>query len=161
MSFFEKLMQGRKDIEVGAPAAGQVVGIETVPDDTFAQEMLGKGVAILPEDGRFVAPADGVVESLFPTGHAYAVTTPEGAEIMVHIGLDTVKLKGEHFKLIAAQGDTVKKGDPMVEVDLEAVKQAGYEIITPVLVLNPDDFSQIDKKEGHMNAQDAIMVLKR
>ncbi len=159
MGLIDKLFGGSRVTEVGSPVEGDIVPIETVNDETFSQEMLGKSVAILPAEGKFHAPADGVLESLFPTGHAYAVKTEKGAEILVHIGLETVKLDGKHFTLHATQGDTVKKGDLLVEVDLDAVKNDGYDIVTPILILNSDDYAQIEKKEGHVSVQDPIMLL--
>ncbi len=160
MGIFDKIFQGNR-IEIASPIKGKIVPIDTVSDPAFAQEMIGKGVAILPEDGNFYAPADGTLAVLFPTGHAYGINTVDGAEVFVHIGIDTVKLNGEYFDIKAKQGDTVKKGDLIVTVDLEGVKAAGYDIVTPVIISNPDKFSKIEKKDGNVTAGDAVVLLNK
>ena len=160
MGLFDKLFQGNK-ITIASPVNGEIVPITQVKDDTFAQEMVGKGVAIIPSDGKFYAPADGSLVVLFPTGHAYCLATDDGAEILVHIGIDTVKLQGEHYTIHAKQGDIVKKGDLIVEVDLEGVKDAGYDIITPMIISNHAKFSDLEKKSGTVSAGDAAIVLSK
>ena len=120
--FFKKKDKG---IEIGSPVKGKTVPISKVSDPTFGEEILGKGVAIQPEEGKIYAPADGTNEMLFDTKHAVSMTTTEGVELLVHIGLDTVALKGEHFTAHKGNGDAVKKGDLLISVDLEAVKAAG------------------------------------
>ncbi len=160
MGLFDKIMKGNR-IEICSPVNGEIVPIDTVPDPMFAQEMIGKGVAVIPSDGRFVAPSDGELTALFETGHAYCINTTDGAELMVHIGIDTVKLKGQFYKTCAKQGDKVKKGDPIVEVDIEGVKGAGYEVITPVIISNHDKFSDIKKKSGTVSAGDMILDMKK
>ncbi|SEG28336.1 PTS system, beta-glucosides-specific IIC component [Butyrivibrio sp. Su6] len=158
MGLLDKLFKGNS-IEISSPVNGELVPIETVSDPTFAQEMIGKGVAIQPSEGKFYAPADGKLMALFPTGHAYAMTTKDGAEILVHIGIDTVKLNGEHYTIHAKQGDDVKKGDLIVEVDLEGVKNAGFDTVTPVIISNSGKFSKIEKKSGVVSAGDTVILL--
>ncbi len=158
MGLFDKLFHDKK-IEISSPVNGKMIPIGNVSDPTFAEEMIGKGVAIEPSDGRFYAPADGTLTALFPTGHAYALTTDSGAEVMVHIGIDTVKLNGEYYTINAKQGDMVKKGDLIVTVDLNGVKEAGYEVVTPVIISNSSKFSRIEKMEGDVRAGDAIVLL--
>lgn len=160
MGLFDRLFQSSK-ITICSPVAGELVPIGKVNDPVFAEEMVGKGVAVMPADGRFYAPANGEIAALFPTGHAFCILTEKGAEILIHIGLDTVKLNGEYFTIHAKQGDKVKKGELIVEVDLEGVKNAGYEIITPVMVTNPDKFAAIEKKEGAVEAGDPAIVMER
>ena len=160
MGLFDKLFQGNK-IEIASPVNGEIVPISQVPDETFSQEMVGKGVAIIPSDGKFYAPADGEIVAFFPTGHAFCLNSAEGAEILVHIGIDTVKLKGQFFTIHAAQGTSVKKGDLIVEVDIEGVKNAGYNIITPVVVSNFAKFSDVEKKSGAVAAGGAAIVLSK
>jgi PTS system beta-glucosides-specific IIC component len=121
--------------------------------------MIGKGVAIIPEDGNFYAPASGTLVALFPTGHAYALNTDDGAEILVHIGIDTVKLNGQFYDVQAKQGDTVKKGDLIVKVDLEGIKEAGYDTVTPVIISNSNKFSKVEKKDGNVTAGEAVVLL--
>ena len=125
---------------IGSPAKGRAVALSEVNDPTFAEEMLGKGAAVIPEDGKICAPADGEIGMVFDTLHAVSMTTDFGAEILIHIGLDTVKMKGEGFTGHVKAGDHVKKGDLLLEVDLEKVKAAGYDTITPVIVCNTPDY---------------------
>ena len=148
-----------KQFELGAPVAGKLIPISSVSDPVFAQEMTGKGVAIMPEDRVFYAPCDGTLESLFSTGHAYGISTSDGVELFVHIGLDTVKLDGQFFKAIAKQGDTVKKGDAIVEADIAEIKKAGYDPVTLVVVSAQGDFSEVEKKDGAVSPGDTVMVL--
>lgn len=162
MKLFQNLFAKSNEMSLAAPAAGKLVSIKEVSDPTFGEEVLGRGVALIPSEGRFYAPADGTVTTIFPTGHAAAITTDEGAEILIHIGLDTVKLDGKHFKIIAEEGQKVKTGDLLIEADLEQIKAEGYDIITPVVICNSDEFSEImpeDDKE--VASGDTIMVLKK
>lgn len=132
---------GEKEREkVLAPVEGTVVPLSEVNDPTFSQEILGKGVAIIPSKGRIVAPADGILTVVFETKHAVSITTPEGAEIIVHVGLDTVNLKGEYYTAYKKQGDKVKAGELLLEFDMAAIKEAGYEVITPVIVCNTPNY---------------------
>ena len=158
MGFLDKLM-GKTQIEIAAPVSGEIVPITTVSDPVFAQEMVGKGIAIMPGDGNFYAPCDGTLVSLFPTGHAFAISSDDGAEVLVHIGIDTVKLEGRHFDIKATQGDRVKKGDLIVTVDLDGVKSENYEVVTPVIISNPDKFLSIEKRDGKKTAGEAAILL--
>ena len=160
MGLLDNLFKGNS-VEICAPVSGQIHPISEVNDPTFAEEMVGKGIAILPSEGKFYAPCDGQLVALFPTGHAFCMLSSDGAEVLVHIGLDTVKLKGEHFTIHATQGQTVKKGDLIVEADLEGIKNSGYDIITPVIVSNPDKFSKLDKKDGAISAGEPVILLKK
>ena len=152
MGFLDKLLSKDK-IEVGAPMRGSVVPLSEVSDPTFGQELLGKGVAIKPADGRVCAPCDGVVSAVFNTGHALSVTSAKGgAEILIHVGLDTVKLAGKHYTIHAKKGDTVKAGDLLVECDLDGIRADGYDTITPVVICNIDEFRDFSAQTG-MEAQ--------
>ncbi len=153
-----------KDIgyEIGAAVKGKAVPISQVSDPTFGEEILGKGVAIQPADGKIYAPADGTIEMLFDTKHAVSMTTTEGVELLVHIGLDTVALKGEHFTAHKGNGDAVKKGDLLISVDLEAVKAAGYDVITPMVVCNTSDYQTVEAVTGSdVNPGDTVLILKK
>ena len=114
-----------------------------VDDIMFSEEIIGKGAAIIPDSGRVVAPVNGKISALFKTNHAIEITSDDGAEILIHIGLETVKLGGKHFKSHVKTGDEVKAGDLLVEFDIEAIKNEGYEIITPVIVTNVDEYGDI------------------
>lgn len=131
---------GKEKEEILSPVEGLSVPLSQVSDPTFSQEILGKGVAIIPSRGRIVAPANGVLTVMFETKHAISVTTDGGAELIVHVGLDTVKLKGEHYTSFKKQGERVKAGELLLEFDLDAIKEAGYDVITPVIVCNTPNF---------------------
>ncbi len=140
MGIFKKLF-GKPMDELCAPVAGNAVPVSQVPDPTFAEELLGKGIAIEPTEGRILAPCDATVDMMFETGHAISLVADFGAELLIHVGLETVSLKGEHFTIHCANGDKVKKGDLLIEFDLEAIKAAGFNTITPMLVCNSADYS--------------------
>jgi PTS system beta-glucosides-specific IIC component len=138
----------KKGIMIGTPVAGDCVPLSQVNDPTFSEEILGKGIAVIPENGLVYAPADGEVSTVFPTGHAVALTTPEGVEILIHIGLDTVKLEGKYFQTKVNTGDKVKKGEVLVEADIESIRKAGYDCITPMVICNTQDFTSVTGKTG-------------
>ena len=151
MGFFDKLFGKSEKINgnhIYAPLAGQVVAITEVPDPTFAEGLLGNGVAIIPADGKVCSPVDGTVETMFDTGHAVCLKSSAGAEILIHVGLETVGLNGAPFKIHCKNGDTVKKGQLLGEADLEAIKAAGLPVITPVLVCNSDEYAAFKTNIG-------------
>lgn len=148
---FEKLKQalsGGRHIDLGSPVQGQAVPVSEVNDPTFSDDILGKGVAVKPAAGRVVAPSAGTVTQMFETGHACTLLLDDGIELLIHIGLDTIKLKGEHFTKHAADGDKVQAGDLLMEFDRDAIAAAGYDTIVPVIVCNPQDFSSIEMVTG-------------
>lgn len=130
-------------VELCAPLKGKVIELSEVADETFAQEILGKGAAIVPETNLLVAPADGRIENIPQSKHAVAMTTDSGVEILMHIGMDTVNLKGKHFKTFVSEGDRVKLGDPLIEFDAAAIKKEGYDLTTPVVVTNSGGLDKI------------------
>jgi PTS system beta-glucosides-specific IIC component len=132
-----------KTLEIGSPCTGEITKIQEVPDAVFSQEIMGKGMAVKPSDGHIYAPISGTVSALFPTGHAVGITSSDGVEVLVHIGIDTVDLKGEGFKLHVKQNDQVKKGDLLVEADLKKISEKGYSTIIPVVVTNSKDVSDV------------------
>ena len=138
MGFFQKLF-GKKVDALCAPMAGKAVAISQVPDPTFAEGMLGNGIAIEPTDGKVYAPCDATVDMMFTTGHAVSLVADFGAEVLIHVGLETVSLEGKPFTIHVANGDKVKKGQLLMEADLEAIKAAGLNTITPMLICNTDD----------------------
>lgn len=148
---------GSREI-IKAPVAGNIVALEDVPDEAFAAGILGKGIAIEPSDGRVVAPADCTVATLFPTGHAIGLITDGGAEILIHIGMDTVKLEGKYFTAHVKQGDHVKAGDTLIEFDVEKIKSAGYSVVTPVLVTNADQYMDIVATTDKNVAESANLI---
>lgn len=157
---FDIFKKKEKKHVVGSPAKGKAVSLKEVNDPTFAEEMLGKGAAVIPEEGKIYAPADGEIGMVFDTLHAISMTTDFGAELLIHVGLDTVKMKGDGFTGHVKAGDHVKKGDLLLEVDLEKVKAAGYDTITPVLVCNTQDYASVEGIESaHVNAGDDLIEL--
>ena len=142
MGLFD-FMKGKKGVALAAPVSGECIPISQVPDPTFAEEILAKGIAIRPSQGKFYSPVDGVVSTVFPTGHAVGVTSPEGTEVLIHVGLDTVQLKGQFFKTLVEAEQKVKKGDLLLEADLEEISRAGYNTVTPMIVCNSDDYADL------------------
>lgn len=126
-----------------APLTGKAVALSEVSDPTFGEEILGKGAAVIPADGKVVSPVNGTVETVFDTLHAIGLKSEDGVEILVHIGLDTVKLNGKYFKAHVKNGDKVKVGTLLVEADLEGIKKEGYDVITPVIVSNSFDYGDV------------------
>lgn len=122
------------DLTVASPVAGSVVGLKDVPDPVFADAMVGPGLAVVPSSGTVVAPVAGIVATLHP--HAFVVATESGRAVLVHLGIDTVKLKGAGFTLLVAKGDVVTAGQPMVEWDPVAIEAAGYAPVCPVIALD-------------------------
>ena len=147
-SLKEKLGFGKKGEVLGAPVQGKAVVISEVSDPTFGQEILGKGIAIIPSVGKVVAPIDGIVEMVFDTKHAISMSSDSGIQILIHVGLDTVSLKGEPFTAHVEAGQKVKAGDLMLEFDIDAIKAAGLEIITPIVICNSDDYKEITAHAG-------------
>lgn len=134
----QQTSQKMQPATIAAPANGTVIALEQVEDEAFAQGAVGKGAAILPADGKIYAPADGKVTMVFPTKHALGMQCANGLELLIHVGLNTVELKGKFFTVHVKDGDTVKKGQLLLECDIEQVRQAGYPLTTPVLVTNAD-----------------------
>ena len=132
-----------KSEKLCAPVKGRVIPIEEVSDPTFAEKILGDGAAVVPETGLVVSPSDAVVETVFETNHAISLTTGNGAEILIHIGIDTVKLKGNHFKAMVKNGDKVKMGQPLIEFDIDKIKAAGYDTTTMLVVTNHNDYDHV------------------
>lgn len=150
-----------KDTVLSACLNGTVVPLADVKDEAFASGVLGDGIAIEPTDGELVAPADGEISSTFETHHAVGMTTADGAELLMHIGIDTVKLGGKHFTCLVNEGDKVKKGQPLIRFELEAIKAEGYPVTTPLIVCNTDDYAAVAAKaSGTVKQGDALLELK-
>jgi len=147
----------RKVRDVHAPVNGEIVALESVDDDVFSQKMVGDGVAVIPISNQFTAPIDGVVSKIFSTNHAYSIKSDKDLEVMVHIGLETVALKGEGFTRVVSEGDTVKVGDVIIEVDLEYIKAHAKDIITPIIISDESDFKEILKEYNIALSGDKIM----
>ena len=150
-----------KDTVLAACLTGTVVPLAKVKDEAFASGALGDGIAIEPAVGELVAPADGEISSTFDTHHAVGMTTVDGAELLMHIGIDTVKLGGKHFTYLVNEGDKVRKGQPLIRFDIEAIKAEGYPVTTPLIVCNTDEYAAVTPKaSGTVKQGDALLELK-
>ncbi len=144
-----------------APIHGTVIDLAQVNDGVFSEGMLGEGVAIEPEEGKVFAPFDGTVNMVFDTKHALGLTSEDGVEVLIHIGLDTVKLNGNHFTIHTAQGASIKKGELLAEFDMDGITKEGYRLVTPVIVTNTDAYEEIKTiKTGKTNVGDEILEVK-
>ncbi|MCM3698083.1 beta-glucoside-specific PTS transporter subunit IIABC [Paenibacillus macerans] len=147
--------------EIGSPLSGRIIPLSEVADEAFSSEAMGKGVAIVPEEGKLIAPFSGVVANAFRTGHAIGLISDRGTEILVHIGLDTVKLKGQHFKMHIAEGERIEKGQLLVEFDVQAIKDLGYDATTPVIVTNTPVYSEVKTLNmGQVRVHDPLLEVK-
>ena len=150
--------EAKADLSVSSPLAGTVVPLEQVKDESFAKGMLGPGIGIEPADGLVVAPFDGKVTVAFPTGHAYGLKSASGVQVLIHVGMDTVKLDGKGFTPRVAKGDIVRRGDVLAEVDLDVIRAAGYETITPVVVTNKKKLGPVTPvASGEIQRGDALL----
>jgi len=150
----------RKKREVVSPADGQIVDITEVPDEVFANGMVGDGVALKPVGETFCAPIDGVVSKIFPTNHAYTIRSDKDLEVMVHIGLDTVALGGKGFERLASEGMRVTAGTPIIKADLAYLAEHAKDTITPIIVSEESDVGQIGKKIRIVKCGDMIMEVQ-
>ncbi|WP_069651051.1 PTS sugar transporter subunit IIA [Caloranaerobacter ferrireducens] len=155
-----KFLRKIRSRDILAPMMGKIINIENVPDEVFSQKMVGDGIAIEPTDGIVVAPCDGKIIQLFPTNHAIGIETEEGLQILIHIGIDTVELKGEGFKSYVVKDDYVKAGDKLLEVDLEYLKKKGKSIISPIVITNMELVDSLNKMKGFVKvSSDLIMKI--
>jgi sugar PTS system EIIA component len=145
---FGKKEEVPKTVLAAAPLTGTVKSLEEVPDPVFSQKMMGDGIAIDPSEGKVVSPVDGEIMQLFPTKHAVGIKAKNGAEILIHIGLETVSMNGEGFEAHVAEGSKVNKGDALITFDLELVKEKAKSTITPIILTNGDDMGELVKKDA-------------
>ena len=146
--------------EILSPLCGEAVALEDVPDPTFAEGVLGAGAAVEPSQGKVVAPADGVVGTLFDTHHAIVLNLDNGAELLIHIGINTVELNGEGYMAHVAEGDRVKKGQTLITFDKQLIASKGYKTITPVIVTNSFEFSAVNRKAtGEVTPKNVLLEL--
>ena len=157
MGFFKKLF-GKATDDLYAPMAGTAVPITEVPDPTFAEGMLGNGIAIKPAEGKVYAPCDATVDMMFTTGHAVSLIADFGAEILIHVGLETVSLEGKPFTVHVANGDKVTKGQLLIEADLAAIEAAGLPTITPMVICNTDNYPTFNTKVGSTVTKDDVVI---
>ena len=127
-------------VEVVSPVNGTIMMLSDVKDQAFSSEVLGKGIAVVPKEGKLYSPINGTIEAVFPTGHAIGLKTTNGAEVLIHIGFNTVDLGGKYFNTKVKNGQSIKKGELLVEFDIDKIKSEGYDITTPILITNHDIF---------------------
>lgn len=147
-SLLKSLGLHKHDSVLLSPIAGKVIPLTDVKDQAFSSGSLGDGVAIEPTGNKVVAPSDAKVKAIFPTGHAVALRTNEGLDVLIHVGLNTEELDGRHFNVHASVGDAVKKGDVLIEFDREAICKEGYDITAPILICNSVEYTRIKGKVG-------------
>ncbi|MEG2798271.1 MAG: glucose PTS transporter subunit IIA, partial [Erysipelotrichaceae bacterium] len=141
------------------PMEGTVCPLSDVQDAAFSQGVLGKGLAIDPTKGEVTSPVSGVVTAFFPTGHAIGITSDDGIEVLIHVGVDTVQLDGKYFKPLVHQGDKVQVGDKLLEFDLEDIKNEGYSLVTPIVITNSSEF--MDIIETGLNSKEELLTVIR
>lgn len=144
-----------------SPTTGEIVPLTSVEDEVFSSETMGQGVAIRPDEGRMYAPVDGTVTSLFRTKHAVGITSDNGAEILIHIGMDTVQLDGEFFETHISQGDIVKAGDLLVEFDIDKITEAGYSIVTPIIITNTSAYEELEIVSGDTIVTKEVLIITK
>ena len=153
-------IDSEEGLEVVSPINGTIMMLADVKDDAFSSEALGKGIAIVPTEGKLFSPIDGVVEAVFPTGHAIGLKTDNGAEILIHIGFNTVDLNGRYFDVRVKNGQAIKKGELLVEFDIDKIRNEGYDLTTPVLITNHDIFrGVVATNEAETKVGDNILTL--
>ena len=154
-----KKVSAEKEV-ISSPVKGNVVPLEKVEDAAFSAGALGKGIAVDPTEGKVVAPCDGTVMTLFPTKHAIGIVSDNGCEVLIHIGMNTVKLEGKGFEAHIKQGDKVKKGDVLVTFDIESLKKEGYSLVTPIIVTNTADYLDVvEVANGSVKLGDDLLTL--
>ncbi len=151
-----------EDIKLYSPLNGEVIAIENVEDEAFSSKALGNGVAVIPTEGKLYAPCDGTIATLFPTGHALGILSDDGAEILIHIGMDTVQLEGKYFTIKTKNEKYVKKGELLIEFDIEKIKEAGYDITTPIVITNSTDYLDVvQMKDRYVKHGEEIIKIIR
>ncbi|SFE19304.1 PTS system IIA component, Glc family [Thermoanaerobacter thermohydrosulfuricus] len=143
---------------IKAPVDGDVVEIVDVPDEVFAQKLIGDGVAVIPEADIFVSTVDGIVTAVFPTKHAIGIRTKEGIEVMIHVGIDTVKLNGEGFVTFVTEGDKVKVGDKLLKIERTLIKSKAKSLVSPIVVTNMDRIKEFKKMTGKATAGQTVVI---
>lgn len=152
----------KQNIRLLAPLSGEIVALENVPDVVFAEKIIGDGIAIKPSDNKVVAPCDGVISKIFETNHAFAMNSDSGLELFIHVGIDTVELKGEGFTRIAHEGQIVKAGDVILEFDLNLLAAKAKSTLTPVIISNMDEIKELTKYNGAVTLiTDAILSVRK
>ncbi|OOM82079.1 PTS system beta-glucoside-specific EIIBCA component [Clostridium puniceum] len=157
-----KVSAGKGNLELASCIKGEMINIEEVNDPVFSGKTMGEGVAFIPENGIIASPIDGTIEVAFPTGHAIGIKTSSNIEILIHVGINTVELNGEHFEMLVKQGETVKRGQELIKFNLEKIKEKGYDTTTMMIITNSSEFKSVNIEEyRHVSTEDKIMNLIR
>lgn len=154
-----KLFKGKKK-ELISPAKGRIIPMDQVEDEVFAAKMMGDGFAVIPEDGRIISPCNGVIVNVFKTKHAVIIRDEFGLELIVHVGLDTVQLKGEGFDVKVEEDQKVSKGDLLMNVDLDFLKAQGKPLVTPVVITNMNIIKSLQVNEGAIDAGEVALTFE-
>lgn len=162
MGFLDKLFGKKettsKEVKIYAPLSGEIVNIEDVPDVVFSEKIVGDGIAVRPNGNLITAPVNGTIGKIFETNHAFSIESDEGVELFVHFGIDTVELKGEGFTRLVAEGQKVKVGDPVIQFDLELLEAKAKSVLTPVVISNMDEISNLVKHSGEVVQGESVVL---
>ena len=150
-----------ENYNICSPIKGNVIDITKINDPLFKEEGLGKGVGIIAEENTLVSPVNGEIKTFFPTKHAIGITSDDGVDMLIHVGIDTVELNGKHFNALKKQGDKVKKGDKLLEVDFESIKTEGYDTTVLFVITNTQEYSSVKSCEGNKTVDDTIIEIQK
>ena len=156
-----KMISDNKETIICAPVSGKVICREDIPDETFASGIMGEGVGIKPEEEIIVAPFDGEITSVVDTGHAVGLTSSDGVELLIHVGVDTVKMQGDGFQVFVTEGQKVKTGEKLLKFDRDKIRKAGYSDTTAVLVTNSDDYSSVKTVAENVKQKDTVIIIEK
>ena len=156
-----KMISDNKETIIYAPVSGKVICREDIPDETFASGIMGEGVGIKPEEEIIVAPFDGEITSVVDTGHAVGLTSSDGVELLIHVGVDTVKMQGDGFQVFVTEGQKVKTGEKLLKFDRDKIRKAGYSDTTAVLVTNSDDYSSVKTVAENVKQEDTVIIIEK
>lgn len=162
MLFFKKNKKAEKEkiLNVNTVIKGTVIDIKDTKDPMFSEEVLGKGVGIIAKDNKIIAPVDGTISTFFPTKHAIGITSDNGIEILIHIGIDTVELNGKYFKALQKQGEYIKRGDSLLEVDFDGIINAGYDATILMVITNSQNYREIRPVLGDKDLDDVVIEIE-
>lgn len=159
---FDKFRAKKKEnFEICSPVKGDVIDVTKTNDPLFKSEGLGKGVAIIAEENTLVSPVNGEIKTFFPTKHAIGITSDDGVDILIHVGIDTVELNGKYFNALKEQGDKVKKGDKLLEVDFDSIKNEGYDTTVLLVITNTQEYFAVKSCEGNKTVDDTIIEIQK
>lgn len=159
---FDKFRAKKKEnFEICSPVKGDVIDVTKTNDPLFKSEGLGKGAGIIAEEHTLVSPVNGEIKTFFPTKHAIGITSDDGVDILIHVGIDTVELNGKYFNALKEQGDKVKKGNKLLEVDFDSIKNEGYDTTVLLVITNTQEYSAVKSCEGNKTVDDTIIEIQK